>query len=318
MHLLLSAHGDDATLLDEIRGAIPDVEASSTDGVGSLFRTRQVAMGHMLRPKKTPDPFPPGLIALDGVPADKGAPSAFAFARQMLPDANALTASSVKAWAKQVCDAVLNSLSDDQPWRMHVFPFYGPSATAGAGERRCRFIRDSVAVMLKEKRRRMLRRLSDATTPFQAEDSFVQLMLASPAEGFLSIVPAPWPHELRRLVWPFPAGEVPVASDKSAPSRAFAKLLEAELRLGRRIAAGETCVDLGAAPGSWSYVAVQRAADVTAIDRSPLREDLMRHPRLRFHRGDAFNFAPEQPVDWLPCDVIAAPQRSIDLLLDWA
>ena len=32
---------------------------------------------------------------------------------------------------------------------------------------------------------------------------------------------------------------------------------------------------------------------------------------------DAFKFKPEQPVDWLICDIIAAPQRSIDLLLEW-
>jgi 23S rRNA (cytidine2498-2'-O)-methyltransferase len=43
----------------------------------------------------------------------------------------------------------------------------------------------------------------------------------------------------------------------------------------------------------------------------------MRHPRLQFHQGDAFKFKPEQTVDWLICDIIAAPQRSIDLLLEW-
>jgi 23S rRNA (cytidine2498-2'-O)-methyltransferase len=43
----------------------------------------------------------------------------------------------------------------------------------------------------------------------------------------------------------------------------------------------------------------------------------MRHPKLHFHQGDAFKFTPEQTVDWLICDIIAAPQRSIDLLLEW-
>jgi len=110
---------------------------------------------------------------------------------------------------------------------------------------------------------------------------------------------------------------VPVAVDKAAPSRAFAKLAESELRMGRRIAAGETCVDLGAAPGSWTYQPVQRGARVIAVDRSPLRDDLMRSPRVTFHQGDAFRFVPETPVDWLLCDVIAAPERSIGLVLEW-
>ena len=56
---------------------------------------------------------------------------------------------------------------------------------------------------------------------------------------------------------------------------------------------------------------------VTAIDRAELREDLMRHPRLHFEATDAFKYKPPSTVDWLVCDVIAAPQRSIDLLLDW-
>jgi 23S rRNA (cytidine2498-2'-O)-methyltransferase len=93
--------------------------------------------------------------------------------------------------------------------------------------------------------------------------------------------------------------------------------LEAEVRLGRRILSGETCVDLGASPGSWSYVALQRGARVIAVDRAPLRADLMGNPRLRFLRGDAFSFTPDGPVDWLLCDVIAAPERSIELLVNW-
>jgi len=87
--------------------------------------------------------------------------------------------------------------------------------------------------------------------------------------------------------------------------------------MGRAIRAGETCVDLGASPGSWTYQPVQRGARVIAVDRSPLREDLMRNPRVTFHQGDAFRFVPETPVDWLLCDVIAAPERSIGLVLEW-
>jgi 23S rRNA (cytidine2498-2'-O)-methyltransferase len=121
----------------------------------------------------------------------------------------------------------------------------------------------------------------------------------------------------RWILSPYPKGEIPIAVDKAAPSRAFAKLVEAEQRLGRRILPGETCVDLGAAPGSWTYVALNRGAQVIAVDRAPLRDDLMRNPSLRFHRADAFKFVPDAPVDWLICDVIAEPVRSMELVLDW-
>lgn len=158
---------------------------------------------------------------------------------------------------------------------------------------------------------------SGVTAAFTPETSLVQCVLTSPEAGWISIAIAPHAFAHRSLISSFPRGEVPLADDKSAPSRAFTKLVETEQRLGRQIERGQTCVDLGASPGSWSYVAIQRGAQVIAVDRSELREDLMRHPRLRFETADAFKYQPPQTVDWLVCDVIAAPQRSIDLLLEW-
>jgi 23S rRNA (cytidine2498-2'-O)-methyltransferase len=163
----------------------------------------------------------------------------------------------------------------------------------------------------------LLRNLRREPVPFTAKDSLVQLLLTAPGAGCISVAVAPMPFEQRHLVSPFTKGEVPVVSDKAAPSRAFAKLLEAEKRLGHGIQAGETCVDLGAAPGSWTYVALNRGARVIAVDRSPLREDLMRNRQVEFQPGDAFRFRPPRPVDWLLCDVIAAPERTAALLLEW-
>lgn len=158
---------------------------------------------------------------------------------------------------------------------------------------------------------------ASAAAPLTPTTSLVQCVLTSPESGWLSAAAAPLPHTHRALISPFSQGEIPWAEDKSAPSRAFAKLVESEQRLGRYIERGQTCVDLGASPGSWTYVAVQRGAHVIGVDRSELREDLMRSPLVRFEAADAFKYKPPQTVDWLVCDVIAAPQRSIDLLLEW-
>src|SRR5690606_36531751 len=76
-------------------------------------------------------------------------------------------------------------------------------------------------------------------------------------------------------------------------------------------------VDLGASPGGWTWHAVRRGAHVTAVDRSPLRDDLMRHAKVTFVRGDAFASEPQAPVDWLLCDVIAFPDRTLALLRRW-
>ena len=275
-----------------------------------------------------------------------------AFARQFLPDALPVRAESIRAWASRLFDTVAGTLPDDQPWSLHVEPQYGVRTThrigarawhsaqrgwraegggsrlekqpkgnahpeSDAGRHRCRLIREAVLELLRRKRRHLLRRLRGEPVPFTGKDSLVQLLLTAPDAGFISAAVAPLPFEQRHLVSPFPKGEVPVAVDKAAPSRAFAKLVEAERRFGHGVRAGETCVDLGASPGSWTYVAVSRGARVIAVDRSPLREDLMRSRQVDFRPGDAFRFQPPRPVDWLLCDVIAAPERTAELLLEW-
>lgn len=191
------------------------------------------------------------------------------------------------------------------------------AAEAEAGRHRCELVREALVELMRKKRRHLLRRLRRDVVPFTPGDSLVQLWLTAPDAGFLSLAAAPAPFEQRHLLSAFPKGAVAVAADKTAPSRAFAKLVEAETRLGRAIRAGETCVDLGASPGSWTYVAVRRGARVIAVDRSPLREDVARNGQVEYRRGDAFGFAPPRPADWLLCDVLAGPERTADLLLGW-
>lgn len=283
MHLFLSDPDTASFLADELARAAPDVQRHVIEGLG-------VAADVPL----------PGLL--------------LAFARQTLPQAVEVQAASINAWADRIIDACAGVFPDDLPWRLHLWPHYGEGR---AGLNRCELIRASVAERLKKRRRHLLRALVDSESPFDEHTSLLQCVLTSPETGWMSALAAPQPHALRGLVSCFPQGDVPLADDKSAPSRAFTKLVESEQRLGRHIQRGQTCVDLGASPGSWSYVPIQRGASVIAIDRSELREDLMRNPRLRFEAADAFKYKPPQTVDWLVCDVIAAPQRSIDLLLEW-
>lgn len=255
----------------------------------------------------------PGLVAAQNFPGPGSTPP-LVFARQILPEATPATTPSIRGWAEHIIQASAPILAGDPPWRLHIWPRYGD---AKAGQHRCQLIAETVHDLLGRHHRQRRRRLEPAHSPFSADHALVQLMLTAPDQGFLSLAASPTPFQRRLLLSAFPAGEVPVAVDKAAPSRAFAKLVEAEARLGHAIGPGETCVDLGASPGSWSYVALRRGASVQAVDRSPLRADLMNHPRLRFQAGDAFAFKPASPVDWLICDVIAAPERTLELLRRW-
>jgi len=239
------------------------------------------------------------------------------FASQMLPGAAPLAAPSISKWAHLAGARLIEALEHHEgPWRLHVFAVKSPEAPVG--QARCRLIEEAIVELLRKKQRRLLRsRIVEDERPWAADEAIVQLGLTTPSEGFFSAALPPVRARLSRALSRFPGGIVEIPADLAAPSRAFAKLAEVEIRLGRRIAAGETCVDLGASPGSWTYLALARGARVTAVDRSPLRDDLMKQPRLSFVRGDAFRYEPSEPVDWLLCDVIAFPERSFELLQTW-
>ncbi|HVU01796.1 MAG TPA: SAM-dependent methyltransferase [Polyangiaceae bacterium] len=107
-----------------------------------------------------------------------------------------------------------------------------------------------------------------------------------------------------------------VAGDK--PSRAARKLAEAFLWLGLAPEPGDQCVDLGAAPGGWTYLLSERRAKVIAVDPGKLRPDLLARKGVRYVGMSAFEFEPEEPVDWLLCDMAWRPTEVAKMLARWA
>ena len=254
----------------------------------------------------------PGWIESE-IPAD--ALPSIAFARQCVPNPEPIRADSIAHWGQTIGRRLIDELGDHQDrWRLHLFGL--PSSEVRSG--RIKLIDSAVRDFLEKKHRRLLRSLiGDPLSSWTDQQALVQVVLRDGRSGWTSRCPPAERVRLRRCLSRFPGGLVKVPEDRRAPSRAYRKLLEAEQELGRRIEAGETCVDLGASPGSWSYVALGRGASVVAVDRSPLRKDLMRHPGLTFVRGDAFRYLPTESVQWLLSDVIAFPARIIELLDRW-
>lgn len=116
---------------------------------------------------------------------------------------------------------------------------------------------------------------------------------------------------------PVPGGEWRFVEDRAGPpSRAYLKLWEALTRLGAHPGPGDECLDLGASPGGWSWVLAQLGAAVTAVDKAPLAPRVAALPNVRQVLDSAFALPP-RPVDWLVCDVIAYPARTLALLERW-
>jgi 23S rRNA (cytidine2498-2'-O)-methyltransferase len=108
-----------------------------------------------------------------------------------------------------------------------------------------------------------------------------------------------------------------------APSRSYLKLAEAiEVFLSeeeRRIwlKPGLHAVDLGAAPGGWTWQLVQRGLKVIAVDNGPMKGVAAQHPLIKHICVDGFRYRPKQAVDWLVCDMVEQPARVAALMADW-
>lgn len=110
---------------------------------------------------------------------------------------------------------------------------------------------------------------------------------------------------------------------KEAPSRATLKLEEAwhcfipEDEWATRIPAGKRAVDLGAAPGGWTWQLVERGMFVDAVDNGPMAPELMASGMVDHIQGDAFTYEPKKSVYWLVSDIADKPARVADLVGRW-
>ncbi|MEZ5275262.1 MAG: SAM-dependent methyltransferase [Opitutaceae bacterium] len=112
-------------------------------------------------------------------------------------------------------------------------------------------------------------------------------------------------------------GQRRMADDPDAPSRSYLKVEEAYGILGESPQTEQVVVDLGAAPGGWSFSAAQRGARVIAVDNGPLKAGAADHPRITHRREDAFGFEVNgDPVDWLFCDLVEDPYHVLEDILE--
>ncbi len=120
-----------------------------------------------------------------------------------------------------------------------------------------------------------------------------------------------WPLGIPRLRMP-----------GGAPSRSTLKLAEAfTVFLGddekSLVRPGQRAVDLGAAPGGWTWQLAQRGLSVTAVDNGRLRGEVAGDPLVTHVREDGLHWRPRRPVDWLVCDIVEQPIRIAELVAGW-
>jgi 23S rRNA (cytidine2498-2'-O)-methyltransferase len=246
----------------------------------------------------------PGWVRAEAAAA-AGVPD-LAFARLVLPAPGEIRAASVNAQAREAVDLFLASLGDERleaPW-----PCVWEASPGVAGlNRRAAAVERAFLELL---RRRVARvaRLAAGGPPRGAGPArgwFVQFTAFDRAfAGGAAVL----------------GGQGRMADDPAAPSRSYLKVEEAYGVLGAAPQPGETVVDLGAAPGGWSYSAAKRGARVIAVDNGPLKGGALGHPGIAHRREDAFRFRPagDRAADWLFCDLVEEPHHVLrDLVQPW-
>jgi 23S rRNA (cytidine2498-2'-O)-methyltransferase len=123
---------------------------------------------------------------------------------------------------------------------------------------------------------------------------------------------SPWPMGIPRLALP-----------RASPSRSARKLAEAFLTFltaderVQLLRPGMRAVDLGAAPGGWTWELARRGLKVTAIDNGSLHGAVAEDPQVEHLRVDGLHWRPRQPVDWMVCDIVLQPSRIATLVGSW-
>ena len=164
----------------------------------------------------------------------------------------------------------------------------------------------------------------DATDPKKAStgsvrtDNFARLHIFFPDKSS-ALIGSSDPQNSADVIM----GIVRQSMPADAPSRSTMKLAEAievfmdrseQTRLLRQ---GMQAVDLGAAPGGWTWQLVQRGMRVTAVDNGPMKGVLVNHPLVQHLKQDGFKYTPRKAVDWLVCDMVEQPSKVAMLISTW-
>ncbi len=237
----------------------------------------------------------PGWVLIAGG-LDERARSALAFAHLSLSAPVELRGDSVNALAQQVADYFFTSLRGERIESSWPSFWQGPAEIVGLG-RRVTGVEEAFGALLKKKLSRVARlAISDVPNGIGAARGLF-VFFTDFRRAFVSR--EAYGHGQRRM-----------ADDDLAPSRSYLKVEEAYAVLGRAPQPNETVIDLGAAPGGWSYSAAKRGARVIAIDNGPLKGGALNHPLIEHRREDAFSFAPPtEGCDWLFCDLVEEPHH---------
>ena len=248
-----------------------------------------------------------GHVVVHGLGDLPGGPrAALIFEHQRLPEAAWVAAGppGLPAVAAAAANAALQDMPPDVPWTLHAM------ATPDAPTRLLPPMRTAL-------REALPTGLTAREQPADASsDAWVLQWLLTTEGVWQALCP------LRDLSSPWPGGTHHARRDDAAPSRSTLKLEEALALMADPPQPRARAIDLGAAPGGWSYALLKRGCRVLAVDNGPLTiQRLDELPGELTHlRADGMTFRPPAawlPADWWVSDMLVPPGKALGLLRRW-
>jgi len=255
----------------------------------------------------------PGLLRVK-LPDDLALPE-FIFERQRLLSPGFVPASSLKPIGDEVLKNILGLIAAEHPlWTVHLMSVERDDDEDASFQNRMDGIWNTILRQGKkiapdiDKRFRPPHRLKSG--------GFVLQLLLS-RDGLWHSCEA-----VDSMINRHPGGFIRMKWDPLAPSRSYLKMEEALDRLDVLPAVGDKVIDLGAAPGGWTFSFLKRGCEVIAVDHGPMKlpPDQDGWGSVQHKKENGITYQPPADwtrVDWLVADMLIAPGVALGLLRRW-
>lgn len=118
----------------------------------------------------------------------------------------------------------------------------------------------------------------------------------------------------------YPLGKCEFNENKDIPpSRAYLKLWEFFTIYRPEIAQGTQVIDMGSAPGGWTWVLAELGLKVISVDKADLDSKIKKLPHVNHLQESAFGLDPKSfpEVVWFFSDIICYPEKLLELIKKW-
>lgn len=244
------------------------------------------------------------------------------FARQWLPNCLEIDGESIARLVQEMGPVVDSYL--DEGWLPWTFVCHTPDAFTEDSERylktgaRTTLLQEKFLERMAKYRKRTMERFEDWNNVNEKRPCIViQAVMTSNSKLWLSIAERFKTRTGRFVPFLWRKNPGQVEHDHLAPCRSYYKIEEAWLQSGFTPRKNDLCVDLGAAPGGWTWSALKRGARVIAVDFAELKKHVENHANCEHSIDNGYAFMPQRQVDWMFCDMIVKPMATLGLLERW-